>query len=237
MTNIIPIHRFWNSRTIPIPICTEIGSANLFLFLFAGKITIRWSLVNILSNIQVSNSYGFGVNVFLTTYLINRENVYCLSGYFQNWHNITVFTYITYTARAILVKTSCSVQVPAKFSSYHCREVSFNPMDKFFHFIASVYLVIIQLFHCFIGDCWSVSFWYLNIFFLLQTAHAFFLCKSLGRRAQASKSPVSDYWKNWPSVKVLDLVKYVWNVVISIWNQKKWCFFCNFFGCNISQNT
>ena len=43
LTNIIPIpiRKFWNSRTIPIPIRTEVGSANLFLFLFAGKITIR----------------------------------------------------------------------------------------------------------------------------------------------------------------------------------------------------
>ena len=42
-TNIIriPIRKFYNSLTIPIPICTENGSANLFLFLFAGKITIR----------------------------------------------------------------------------------------------------------------------------------------------------------------------------------------------------
>ena len=28
-----------NSQTIPTPICTEFGSANLFIFLFAGKIT------------------------------------------------------------------------------------------------------------------------------------------------------------------------------------------------------
>ena len=43
LTNIIPIpiYKFWNSQTIPIQICTEIGSANLFLFPFAGKITIR----------------------------------------------------------------------------------------------------------------------------------------------------------------------------------------------------
>ena len=42
MTNIIPIpiHKFRDSQTIPIPICTEVGSANLFLFQFAGKITI-----------------------------------------------------------------------------------------------------------------------------------------------------------------------------------------------------
>ena len=36
----IPIRKFWNSQTIPIPIGTEVGSAKLFLFLFAGKITI-----------------------------------------------------------------------------------------------------------------------------------------------------------------------------------------------------
>ena len=41
----IPISKFWNSQTIPIPICTEVGFANLFLFLFAGKMTICWSLV------------------------------------------------------------------------------------------------------------------------------------------------------------------------------------------------
>ena len=43
LTNIIPIpiRMFWISRTIPIPIRTEVGFANLFLFLFAGKITIR----------------------------------------------------------------------------------------------------------------------------------------------------------------------------------------------------
>ena len=47
LTNIIPIPicKFWNSQTIPIPIRTEVGSTNLFLFLFAGKITIRWSLL------------------------------------------------------------------------------------------------------------------------------------------------------------------------------------------------
>ena len=47
LTNFIPIPicKFWDSRTIPIPMCTEIGSTNLFLFLFVGKITIRWSLL------------------------------------------------------------------------------------------------------------------------------------------------------------------------------------------------
>ena len=44
----ILLHKFWNSRTILIPICTEVDSANLFLFLFAWKITIRWSLVHTL---------------------------------------------------------------------------------------------------------------------------------------------------------------------------------------------
>ena len=41
--NIIPfpICKSWNSQTIPIPIPTEVGSANQFPFLFAGKITIR----------------------------------------------------------------------------------------------------------------------------------------------------------------------------------------------------
>ena len=43
----IPIRTFWHSRTIPIPICTEVGSANLLLFLFAGKITIHWSLAQL----------------------------------------------------------------------------------------------------------------------------------------------------------------------------------------------
>ena len=40
----IPICKFWNSQTIPIPFCTEVGSANLFLFLLVGKITILWTL-------------------------------------------------------------------------------------------------------------------------------------------------------------------------------------------------
>ena len=40
MTNIIPIPicMSWDSRTTPIPIPTEVGSANLFIFLFAGKL-------------------------------------------------------------------------------------------------------------------------------------------------------------------------------------------------------
>ena len=37
-----PIHKSWNSRTIPIPICTEFGPANLFLS--TGKI-ITYSLI------------------------------------------------------------------------------------------------------------------------------------------------------------------------------------------------
>ena len=41
----IPICKLWNSRNIPIPICIEVGFANLFQFLFAGKLTISWSLV------------------------------------------------------------------------------------------------------------------------------------------------------------------------------------------------
>ena len=43
LTNIIsfPIRKFWNSLTFPIPIRTKVGSVNLFLFLFAGKITMR----------------------------------------------------------------------------------------------------------------------------------------------------------------------------------------------------
>ena len=36
-----PIFLFTSFGTIPIPIRREIGSANLYLFLFAGKITIR----------------------------------------------------------------------------------------------------------------------------------------------------------------------------------------------------
>ena len=36
----MPICKFWDSQTIPIPIRTEFGSTNLFLFLFAGKIII-----------------------------------------------------------------------------------------------------------------------------------------------------------------------------------------------------
>ena len=31
----IPIRKFWDSQTIPIPIHTEVGSMNQFLFLFA----------------------------------------------------------------------------------------------------------------------------------------------------------------------------------------------------------
>ena len=37
----IPIRKFWNSKNIPIPIRIEVGSA--YLFLFAGKMTIRLS--------------------------------------------------------------------------------------------------------------------------------------------------------------------------------------------------
>ena len=39
LTNIIPIPicKFLDSQTIPNPICTEVGSTNLFLFLFAGR--------------------------------------------------------------------------------------------------------------------------------------------------------------------------------------------------------
>ena len=33
----IPILKFWNSHTFPIPIRTEVGCANLFLFLFARE--------------------------------------------------------------------------------------------------------------------------------------------------------------------------------------------------------
>ena len=48
-SQILPIWQilFWiflNSQFIPISIRTEVGSAILFLFLFAGKITNRWSL-------------------------------------------------------------------------------------------------------------------------------------------------------------------------------------------------
>ena len=39
MTDIvpIPIRKFLDSQTFPIPIRTEFGSGNLFLFLFVGK--------------------------------------------------------------------------------------------------------------------------------------------------------------------------------------------------------
>ena len=41
--------------------------------------------------------------------------------------------------------------------------------------------------------------------------------------------------KNWPSVKVLDFVKYVWNVENSNLEPKNCCsFFANVFWCNIS---
>ena len=41
----IPIRKFWYLGIIPIPIHEDIGSMNLFLFLFAGKKNIRRSLV------------------------------------------------------------------------------------------------------------------------------------------------------------------------------------------------
>ena len=58
----------------------------------------------------------------------------------------------------------------------------------------------------------------------------------LGLGTWASISPVRDYWKNWPSVKVLDFVKDVQNVKISNLEPKKtWCFFfANVFWCYIS---
>ena len=37
----------------------------------------------------------------------------------------------------------------------------------------------------------------------------FYNVKAKGSGIQASISPVTDYWKNWPSVKILDFVKYV----------------------------
>ena len=60
LTNIIPIPicKFWNSQTIPIPICKEVGFTNLFLFLFAGIITIRWSLVNMAIFTYVGHTVG-----------------------------------------------------------------------------------------------------------------------------------------------------------------------------------
>ena len=44
LTNTIPIPKFWTLQTIPVPICTEVGSANLFLILFATQITIHGTL-------------------------------------------------------------------------------------------------------------------------------------------------------------------------------------------------
>ena len=44
-----------NLQTIPIPICTEVSFANLFLVLFAGKITIRWSLLGNLESWKLGN--------------------------------------------------------------------------------------------------------------------------------------------------------------------------------------
>ena len=43
-----PYSKVLESWTIPISICTEVCFANLFLFLFAEKITIRWSLLQTL---------------------------------------------------------------------------------------------------------------------------------------------------------------------------------------------
>ena len=58
---------------------------------------------------------------------------------------------------------------------------------------------------------------------------------SKGPGIKASISPVGDYLKNWPSVKVLDSVKDVWNVEVSKLEPKQvWCFFANVFWCNIS---
>ena len=117
---------------------------------------------------------------------IYKEIVYCLSGSFQNGRNSTVFTYITYTARAILVKTSCSVQVQAEFSSYHCREVSFNPMGKFVHFRCLclpcdhlTFSMFCRWFHNRCSNSNPCKFLISAIFFYFQTAHAFFLCESL----------------------------------------------------------
>ena len=40
------IPNFRNSQTLYTPICTGIGSANLFLLLFAGEKTILWTLLH-----------------------------------------------------------------------------------------------------------------------------------------------------------------------------------------------
>ena len=46
---------------------------------------------------------------------------------------------------------------------------------------------------------------------------------------------MSDYLKNWPSGKVLDFVKYVWNVkIFNLEPKKMWCFFAYVFCCYIS---
>ena len=51
-----------------------------------------------------------------------------------------------------------------------------------------------------------------------------------GPGTEASTSPVSEYWKNWPSVKVFNFVKYVLNVIISnLEPTKMWCYFCKCF--------
>ena len=68
LTNIIliPICKFGNSRTIPFPICTEDDSPNLFLFLFAGKITIHWSL---------SQTLQFLKCIFLVALLVKKTTI------------------------------------------------------------------------------------------------------------------------------------------------------------------
>ena len=95
LTNIIPIPicKFWDSWTIPIPFCIEVGSANLFLFLFAGKITICWSLqlsndhclpymMSLLHPLQGYTKHSIGDKTSLGSglYLVHCENIKGLRG-------------------------------------------------------------------------------------------------------------------------------------------------------------
>ena len=70
------------------------------------------------------------------------EIVSCLAGSFQIGRNITVFTCTTYTARVILIITSCLVQVPVLFSYHSCRYVFFlKCMPRALFFIIMFYHV------------------------------------------------------------------------------------------------
>ena len=58
-----------------------------------------------------------------------------------------------------------------------------------------------------------------------------------GPGTQASISPVSDYWTNWPSVEVLAFVKDVQNVKISNLEPKKCVFLLMFYDVTFHPET